>query len=99
MRRPTIEPEVAHFPSISKRGARRVIQRAFVLVGRDLAIRQYLRDVELNTRWTVEGWNLEWTVLVDRGRLDFHRGHVGRPDVTYAWRTSDEFFSQIETGE
>jgi hypothetical protein len=85
-------------PALSKRAARRVIQRAFVLVGRDRAIRQRLREVDLDVRWTVEDWNLEWTVLLDRGRVEFHRGHVGKPQLSYVWRTGEGFLGHIESG-
>jgi hypothetical protein len=92
---PTQKSEVT-FPPLSKRGARRAIQRAFVLVGRERAIRQHLREAELTTLWAVEDWGLEWTVVLDHGRLEFHRGRAGKPRLTYAWRTPDDFFSHIE---
>lgn len=98
MKRPTIESEPAQFPALSKRAARRVIQRAFVLVGRDKSIRQHLREVSLNTLWTIEDWRLEWTVTLERGRFEFHRGRTGRPQVTYAWQRAEDFFNQIATG-
>lgn len=88
----------APFPVLSKRGARRVIQRALVLAGRERAIRQHLREAELTTLWTIEDWGLEWTVGFDHGRLEFHRGHVGRPQVSYFWQTGEGFLGQIETG-
>lgn len=86
------------FPALSKRAARRGIQRAFVVVGRDRRIRQHLREAELTTLWVLEDWGLEWTVVLDHGRLDFHRGRVGKPNLTFTWRTAEAFFSQIETG-
>jgi len=86
------------FPALSKRAARRAIQRAFVLVGRERRIRQHLREVELTTRWVFGDWGLEWTVVLDHGRLDFHRGRVGRPNLTFVWRTAEAFFSQVEAG-
>jgi hypothetical protein len=88
---------VEPFPALSKRGARRVIQRAFVLVGRDRAIRQNLRKVELNIHWTIQDWELDWTVFIDRGRLEFHRGHVGKAQVHYVWQTGEDFLGQIAT--
>jgi hypothetical protein len=94
--KPTIQSEVANSPTLSKRGARRVIQRAFVLAGRERAIRQHLREAELTTLWTIEDWGHEWTVVFDHGRLEFHRGRAGKPRLTYAWRTADDFFSHIE---
>jgi hypothetical protein len=84
------------FPALSKRGARRAIQRAFVLVGRERAIRQHLREAELTTLWVIEDWGLEWTVVFDHGKLEFHRGRAGKPRLTYTWRTSDNFFGRIE---
>lgn len=84
--------------ALSKRGARRVIQRAFVLVGRERAIRQQIREVELNTQWAIEDWGLEWTVVFDHGRLEFHRGRVGKPLVNYHWETGEEFLGQVESG-
>ena len=86
------------FPALSKRAARRAIQRAFVLVGRDRRICQHLREADLTTLWLLEDWGLEWTVVLDHGRLEFHRGRVGKPNLTFAWRTAEAFFSQIETG-
>ena len=91
------ESEVT-LPALSKRGARRAIQRAFVLVGRERAIRQHLREAELTTLWTIEDCGFEWTVFFDHGRLEFHRGRAGKPRLTYAWRTADGFFSYIEAG-
>jgi hypothetical protein len=94
---PTQKSEVP-FSTLSKRGARRAIQRAFVLVGRERAIRQHLREAELATLWAIEDWGLEWTVVFDHGRLEFHRGRAGKPRLTYAWRTADDFFSHIDAG-
>ncbi len=98
MKRHDTDESEAIFPALSKRGARRVIQRAFVLVGREKSIRKHLREVELNTRWAVEDWDFEWTVLLDHGRLEFHRGHVGKPQVNYIWRMGEEFLGHIESG-
>ena len=98
MKPTNIETEAAQFPALSKRAARRVIQRAFVLVGRDKSIRQHLREASLNTLWTIEDWGLEWTVTVERGRFEFHRGRTGRPQITYSWLRAEDFFKQIETG-
>jgi hypothetical protein len=86
------------FPEISKRGARRVIQRAFVLVGREKAIRQHLREVELVSHWSLEDWGLEWTVVLDHGAVEFHRGRVGRANVKYSWPNAANFFAQVQSG-
>jgi hypothetical protein len=98
MKSTNIEPEAARFPALSKRAARRVIQRAFVLVGREKSIRQHLREASCNTLWSIEDWGLEWTLSVERGRFEFHRGRTGRPQVTYSWQHAEDFFSQVETG-
>lgn len=82
--------------SLSKRGARRVIQRAVVLMGRDKALRQKLRSVELTTRWLIEDWGSEWTVIVDEGHIAFHRGHVGKAQVNFFWKTGDDFLAHLE---
>lgn len=84
--------------ALSKRAARRVIQRAFVLVGRDKALRQNLRSVVLTTRWMIEDWGLEWTVVVDEGHLEFHRGHVGKAQVSSIWKSGDDFLGQFVNG-
>ena len=98
MKPTNIETEAAQFPALSKRAARRVIQRAFVLVGREKSIRQPLREASLNSLWRLEDWGLEWTVIVERGRFEFHRGRTGRPQITYSWQRAENFFNQVETG-
>jgi hypothetical protein len=99
MERPAESDNVPSFPALSKRGARRAIQRAFVLVGRDRRIRQHLREADLTTLWLLEDWGLEWTVTLDHGKLEYHRGRVGRPNLTFTWRTAEAFLRQIETGK
>ena len=98
MRRPTVQSETLTLDSFSKRSARRAIQRAFVLVGREKPIRQHLREAALATHWIVEDWALEWTVQFDHGRLEFHRGKVGRPRITYLWHTAADFLEQVQSG-
>ncbi len=98
MRRPTVQSETLPLDSLSKRSARRAIQRAFVLVGREKPIRQHLREAALATHWIVEDWGLEWTVQLDHGRLEFHRGKVGRPQVTYLWHTGADFLALVQYG-
>ena len=56
-------------PSISKRAARRVIQRAIVLTGRDRSVRQNIREVRIATLWVLENWNHERTVNLERGMV------------------------------
>jgi len=85
-------------PALSKRAARRAIQRAFVLVGREKAIRQHLREVEFTTLWVLDDWGLDWTVVADHGRLEFHRGRAGRAEITLVWPTAEAFFDQVVSG-
>lgn len=84
-------------PALSKRAARRVIQRAFVLVERNKSVRQHLREADFTTLWVLEDWGLEWTVVIDRGKLNFRRGRSRKPQLTLVWRTAREFFDQIES--
>jgi hypothetical protein len=82
--------------TLSKRAARRIIQRAFVLMGREKTLRQQIRESELATLWTIEDWDLEWTVFLHRGRFQAERRPVKHPDVTLTWATAKEFFEQAE---
>jgi hypothetical protein len=77
----------------SKRAARRILQRAFVLTGRDRQLRQHIREARLTTLWTLEDWDLVWTVIIDRGRIEFERRPAKHPDLTLSWQTANEFFS------
>ncbi len=77
----------------SKRAARRVLQRAFVLTGRDRQLRQHIREIRLTTLWVVEDWDLVWTVIIDRGKIEFERRPAKHPDVTLNWQTANKFFS------
>jgi hypothetical protein len=83
---------------LSKRGARRLIQRAFVLAGRDKHLRQSIREAHITTRWVLEDWNLVWTVVLDRGKILFERRPARKPDLTLSWRASEQFFQQAEDG-
>jgi hypothetical protein len=82
--------------SLSKRAARRIIQRAFVLMGRDKVLRQQIRESEITTLWVIEDWELAWTVLFHRGRFEVERREAKRPDVTLTWATAQEFFQQVD---
>ena len=82
--------------SLSKRAARRVIQRAFVLMGRDKLLRQQIRECETITLWIVEDWELEWTVHLHRGKFEVERRPAKHPDVTLSWATAEEFFAQVD---
>ena len=77
----------------SKRAARRILQRAFVLTGRDRPLRQHIREAHLTTLWIVEDWDLVWTVTIDRGKVEFERRPAKHPDLTLSWPTAREFFS------
>ena len=77
----------------SKRAARRIIQRAFVLAGRDRPLRQHIREARFTTLWVLEDWDLAWTVIVDRGKLEFERRLAKHPDLTLSWPAADDFFS------
>ena len=84
--------------SLSRRAARRVIQRAFVLAGRDRTVRQHIREAELTTLWTITDWEFTWTVVCDRGRVHFERRPSKRPTLTLTWPTAADFFAQVEAG-
>jgi hypothetical protein len=89
------EPEaVANSLQFSKRAARRLIQRAFVLAGRDRHLREHIREAHLTTLWTIEDWGFAWTIRLDRGKIEFDRRPAKKPDVTLTWRTAHEFFEQ-----
>lgn len=95
---PTEEPRSLQDPasSLSKRAARRIIQRAFVLMGRDKVLRQQIRESEIITLWIVEDWELEWTVFLHRGKFEVERRPSKHPDVTLTWPTAEEFFRQVD---
>src|ERR1039457_2140351 len=82
--------------SLSKRAARRIIQRAFVLMGRDKVLRQHIRESEITTVWILEDWELEWTVFLHRGKFEVERRQSKHPDVTLSWPTAEEFFKQVD---
>ncbi|MGH9430512.1 MAG: hypothetical protein ACRD3T_03120 [Terriglobia bacterium] len=84
------------FAELSHRAARRVIQRALVLAGRDRPLRDHIRAVRLETLWRIEDSGLSWTVLIDRGRLEFSRRPTKRPNVTFIWATLADFIPQLE---
>ena len=76
----------------SKRAARRIVQRAFVLTGRDRHLRQQIRSARFATLWILEDWELVWTVVIDRGRLEFDRRPAKHPDLIFNWPTASDFF-------
>ena len=85
-------------PQLSKRAARRLIQRALVLVGRDPHVRQHVREASVRILWILEDWRFAWTVVIERGKIRFERRPAKKPDLTFNWRTANGFFRQIETG-
>ncbi len=82
----------------SKRAARRILQRAFVLTGRDRQLRQHIREERLTTLWILEDWDLVWTVIIDRGKIEFDRRPAKHPDLTFSWQTANEVFSCAREG-
>jgi hypothetical protein len=82
--------------SLSKRAARRIIQRTFVLMGKDKPLRQLIRESEITTVWIIEDWEFEWTVLLHRGKFEVERRQSKRPNVTLTWPTAVEFFNQVD---
>jgi hypothetical protein len=94
------QPDIAETESLlppSRRAARRILQRAFVLTGRDKQLRQYLREARFTTLWILEDWDLVWAVIIDRGKLEFERRPAKHPDLTLNWPTAQEFFLRPES--
>jgi hypothetical protein len=81
---------------LSKRAARRIIQRAFVLAGRDRNVRQHIREATVTSLWIIEDWGLTWTLLINRGTVEFDRRPTRNPDLTFTWRTAEDFFKQTQ---
>ena len=82
--------------SLSKRAARRIIQRTFVIMGKDKVLRQLIRESDIITVWMIEDWELEWTVLLRRGKFEVERRQSKHPNVTLTWPTAEEFFRQVD---
>jgi hypothetical protein len=85
-------------PSISKRAARRLIQQALVLTGRDRTVRRHIREARVTTLWALEDWKLEWTVAINRGKVHFDRRPARTPDLTLTWPSAEEFFDTLWEG-
>src|SRR5579859_782973 len=83
--------------SLSKRAALRVFQRSIVLAGRDRNVRQHIREAHCLILWVIEDWDLTWTVILDRGKIEFDRRPSKHPDLTLMWQTADEFFEQVKS--
>jgi hypothetical protein len=86
-------------PTLSKRAARRLIQRAVVLAGRDRHIRTAFRESELRTVWVLEDWRLEWTIAIHRGRIEYDRRPAKHPAAVLAWPSAGAFLGALERGE
>jgi hypothetical protein len=84
--------------SLSRRAARRVFQRAFVLAGRDRNVRQRIREARFAILWVIEDWDFTWTTYLDKGKIEFDRRPTKRPDLTLTWPTAEEFFLQAGKG-
>jgi hypothetical protein len=87
------EQSTESFLPPSKRAAHRILQRAFVLTGRDRTLRQHIRAARFTTLWNLEDWDLIWTVTIDRGKIEFERRPTKHPDLTFSWQTANAFFS------
>jgi hypothetical protein len=84
--------------SLSRRAARRLFQRAFVLAGRDRNVRQHIREARCAILWVIEDWDFSWTIYLDKGKMEFDRRPTKKPDLTLTWPTGEEFFKQVEKG-
>jgi hypothetical protein len=85
--------------NLSKRAARRMIQRAMVLVHRDRQAHQRWREARLATFWSIEDWDMEWSAILDRGRMEFGRRAPKKPDLVFRWRSAEEFFQHVDSGK
>lgn len=83
--------------ALSKRAALRLFQRAFVLAGRERNVRQHIREAHCLILWVIEDWDLAWTVILDRGKIEFDRRPAKHPDLTLTWKSADEFFEQVKS--
>jgi hypothetical protein len=84
------------FPALSKRAARRLIQRAVVLAGRDRGLHVHLRHEQFTALCRIEDWNFAWSIAARRGRLRFDRRPVKNPELTLTWASAEEFFADVE---
>jgi hypothetical protein len=82
---------------LSKRAARRIIQRAFVLAGRDRNVRQHIREARVKSLWMIEDCELIWTLFIHLGRVEFDRKPTKKPDLIFTWRTVEDFFKEAGT--
>ncbi len=75
-----------------------MIQHALVLAGRDRNVRQHIREARAITLWVLEDWQLEWTVALDRGKVQFDRRPARSPALTLTWQSAEEFFVALWEG-
>jgi hypothetical protein len=84
---------------LSKRGARRLIQRALVLTERDRNVRRRVRETQVITLWVLADWDLAWTVAIDHGHIEFERRTAKKPELVLTWKAAEDFFRQATTSE
>jgi hypothetical protein len=84
--------------ALSKRAARRLIQRALVLAGRDAHLHAAIRKAQVTMLWALEDWELEWSVVLRHGRVVYDRRPARQPDLTLAWPAALEFFAEAQEG-
>jgi hypothetical protein len=82
----------------SRRAARRLIQRAWVLASRDRTARQHVRELRLTTLWVLEDWDFSWTVLFERGQITFDRRPAKSPRAAFTWPSATRFFNEVALG-
>jgi hypothetical protein len=99
MRENVTAPEGPVEPAaLSKRAARRLIQRALVLAGRDAHLHAAIRKAQVVTRWALEDWELEWSVILKHGKVAYDRRPARQPDLTLVWSAALDFFAEAEEG-
>lgn len=89
---------VAFLAVLSKRAARRLIQRAIVLTERDRNVRRQVREARVTAVWVIADWDLAWTVEINHGHIEFDRKPSKKRDLLLTW-TAEDFFRQAGSGE
>lgn len=87
---------VADPAGLSKRAALRIFQRAFVLAGRERNVRQHIREAHCLILWVIEDWDLAWTIILDRGKIEFDRRPTKHPDFTLTFPSAADFFKKVD---
>ena len=83
--------------SLSKRAARRIIQRTFVLMGKDKVSAAANPRIAKSPRfgsWKTGRWS--GRCFSTAGSLKLERRPAKHPDVTLSWPTAEEFFHQVD---